>query len=597
MDTLRKLIFILTPRERKLALLLLVMIMIMAILDTLGVASILPFIAVLANPEIVETNLLLNKIFIISSNFGIQTQQEFLFFLGIFVFLFLVFSLSFKALTFYTQIHFNAMREYSISKRLVEGFLHQPFSWYLNQNSADLGKTILSEVGTVIHDGIKAIIDLITYIAIALLLIILLIIINPKISLIAGFILGITYAIIYKFSRNFLKRIGQERLRANEERFKILSESFGAIKEIKVNGIEQVYVDRFSKPAKTLGKHTASYQIIGRMPRFIIEAIAFGGLVLMILYLMSVFKTFTSTIPIVSVYAFAGYRLIPAFQQIYASFTALRYVGSSLDEVYKDLKDIQQFNSTFEKDVIKLEKSIDLKNVSYSYPNAERKALKNINLTVNSNSTVGLVGTTGSGKTTIVDIILGLFQAQGGSLEVDGKIITKDVSKSWRKSIGYVPQNIYLSDDTIASNIAFGVKLRDIDHKQVENAAKVANLHNFVDSELPKKYQTIVGERGIRLSGGQRQRIGIARALYHKPQVLILDEATSALDNLTEKAVIDAINNYTDKITIILIAHRLSTIKKCNMIYVLENGEITNQGTFKELARSINHFSLTEKNL
>ena len=597
MDTLRKLLFILTPHERKLALLLLGMILVMALLDMMGVASILPFISVLANPDIIQTNNFLNKIFTFSATFGIETDREFLFFLGIFVFLFLIFSLLFKALTFYTQIHFNAMREYSISKRLVEGFLHQPYSWFLNQNSADLGKTILSEVGTVIHDGIKALIDLITYIAIAILLIVLLIIVSPKISLIAGFTLGITYAIIYKFTRNFLKRIGQERLRANEARFTILSESFGAIKEIKVNGVEQVYVDRFSKPAKTLGQHTASYQIIGRLPRFIIEAVAFGGLVLMILYLMSEFKTFTNVIPIISVYAFAGYRLIPALQQIYASFTALRYVSSSLDEVYKDLRDIQFYNSGQENRVLELNNSITLKNISYRYPNAERLALKNINLNIDVNSTVGFVGTTGSGKTTLVDIILGLFQAQQGSLKVDGQIITKDISNSWRRSIGYVPQHIYLADDTIAANIAFGVNPKNINHRQIENAARVANLHNFVDSELPQKYQTIVGERGIRLSGGQRQRIGIARALYHKPQLLILDEATSALDNLTEKAVIDAINNLNEKTTIILIAHRLSTIKKCNMIYVLENGEIKDQGTFEKLIKTSKHFSLTENNI
>ena len=372
MKTLSKLLFILTPRERKLAFLLLGMILVMAILDMLGVASILPFISVLANPEIVETNYYFNKVYTYTNSLGINNKNEFLFLMGIFVFLFLVFSLFFKAFTFYTQIHFNAMREYSISKRLVEGFLHQPYSWYLNQNSADLGKTILSEVGTVVHDGIKATIDLITHLAIAILLIILLLFVSPKISLIAGFSLGIAYAVIYKFTRNFLKRIGQERLQANEDRFTILSESFGAIKDIKVNSIEKIYLERFSKPAMTLGKHTASYQIIGRLPRFIIEAVAFGGLVLMILYLMTEFKTFTNAIPVVSLYAFAGYRLIPSLQQIYASFTALRYVGSSLDEVYKDLKEVQGYSSSGNNNKLEFNKFISLDNISYSYPNTKK---------------------------------------------------------------------------------------------------------------------------------------------------------------------------------------------------------------------------------
>ena len=207
-----------------------------------------------------------------------------------------------------------------------------------------------------------------------------------------------------------------------------------------------------------------------------------------------------------------------------------------------------------------------------------------------------MVGTTGSGKTTTVDIILGLLEAQKGTLEVDGKIIDKQNCRSWQRSIGYVPQHIYLSDDTVAANIAFGVEPIDISLDAVEKASKIANLHEFVVNELDNKYQTTIGERGIRLSGGQRQRIGIARALYHNPQVLILDEATSALDNKTEKAVMDAVNNLSKDITIILIAHRLSTVKKCDKIILLENGEIKNQGKFEELIKVNENFRINANN-
>ena len=224
---------------------------------------------------------------------------------------------------------------------------------------------------------------------------------------------------------------------------------------------------------------------------------------------------------------------------------------------------------------------ISLKNICYNYPNSSRTALKNINIDINSKTTVGLVGSTGSGKTTTVDIILGLLEAQEGMLEVDGTIITKHNARSWQKSIGYVPQHIYLSDDTVAANIAFGVKSDLINYKAIEKASKIANLHEFVVNELPNQYQTKIGERGVRLSGGQRQRIGIARALYHNPQVLILDEATSALDNFTEKVVMEAVNNLNKNITIILIAHRLNTVKKCDNIYFLEQGEVKNQGNLR----------------
>ena len=233
---------------------------------------------------------------------------------------------------------------------------------------------------------------------------------------------------------------------------------------------------------------------------------------------------------------------------------------------------------------------ISLKNIYYSYPNASRTALKNISLNISVKNTIGLVGATGSGKTTIVDIILGLLEAQKGTLEIDGIIINKHNSQSWQRSIGYVPQHIYLSDDTIASNIAFGQEPKDINEEEIQKASKIANLHDFVTHELPNQYQTIIGERGVRLSGGQRQRIGIARALYFNPQVLILDEATSALDNLTEKYVMDAVNNLSKHKTIIMIAHRLSTVKKCDKIFLFEKGELKNEGTFDELINTNENF-------
>jgi len=233
-----------------------------------------------------------------------------------------------------------------------------------------------------------------------------------------------------------------------------------------------------------------------------------------------------------------------------------------------------------------LTKSITLNNIYFDYPNSKQAVIKNINLSIPAFSKVGFVGTTGSGKTTTIDLILGLLDPSQGTLSVDGNIITNNNKRSWQKSIGYVPQQIYLIDDSVAANIAFGVDVQNIDYQAVEQAAKIANLHNFVMKELPNNYNTIVGERGVRLSGGQRQRIAIARALYHKPQVLILDEATSALDGLTEQDIMDAMNNLGKKITIIIITHRLSTVKNCDVIFLLEQGQLKGQGTYEELNQS-----------
>jgi ABC-type multidrug transport system fused ATPase/permease subunit len=301
-------------------------------------------------------------------------------------------------------------------------------------------------------------------------------------------------------------------------------------------------------------------------------------------------------LPVISLYIFAGYRLIPALQQIYVSFTQVGFVSPAIDRLYRDVLSIKPHNSIQDNEILSFNDKISLKDINFSY-NSSHITLKNINLTINSKSIVGFIGPTGSGKTTIIDIILGLLEPQKGTLEVDGKIISSKNIRAWQKSIGYVPQNIYLIDDTIAANIAYGIKAEEIDMKAIEKASKIANLDSFVLNELPKQYETLVGEGGVRLSGGQKQRIGIARALYHNPQILIFDEATNALDNKTEQAVMDVVNNLSKNITIILIAHRLNTLKKCDKIFIVKNGQIKKKVTFKQLIDMDENLSYNNYNL
>jgi ABC-type multidrug transport system fused ATPase/permease subunit len=584
----KKLLFLLSSNERKQAGLLLVMISIMAFLDMIGVASILPFITVLTNPNLIETNLVLNYMFQISNVFGVENNQQFLFSLGILVFVVLVISLIFKTLTTYVQVRFVQMREQSIGKRLMKGYLHQPYSWFLSQNSAELGKNILSEVGRVIGSGMSPAMEIIAKGAVVIAITILLIIADPKLALIVALVLGGSYSIFFYIMRSYIIRIGSEGLKNNKLRFLAISEAFGATKEVKVDGLEKVYVDRFSHPAKNFARTQTASSIIATIPRNIFEIIAFGGIILLILYIMAKTGNFNNALPIISLYVFAGYRMMPALQKIYASFTKMTFVSPTLDKISEDFKKLRSFDKNDNQEILPFNKKITLKNIHYIYPNASRTALKDISLTIPAKSSVGLVGHTGCGKTTTVDIILGLLEAQKGTLQVDEKIITKINSRSWQKSVSYVPQHIYLSDDTIASNIAFGNNPKDIDHEAVEKFSKIANLHDFVSNELPKQYQTIIGERGVRLSGGQRQRIGIARALYNNPKVLVLDEATNALDGETEDAVMDAINNLSKDLTVILIAHRLKTVKSCDIIFKFEKGQLIAQGTYDEIIGSIN---------
>ena len=590
MKTLNKFIYLLSTHERRRIIFLLFIVMIMAFIEMLGLASILPFIGMLSNPDILNTNKYLGEIFNYAKNFGVDSENEFIFFLGTFVFTLLIISLIFKASTTYLQVRFNSMCQYNIGRRIIEGYLNKSYSWFLNRNSAELGKNILTEVSTVVGNGLSPLLNLVVQSIMSLTILTLLIIVDPKLALIIGLILCLAYVIVYKSLLNIINLKSQERFNANQWRFTAVSEAFGAVKEIKLSGLEQTYIDRFSEPAKSLAKNQASLQVIGKLPRYAIEAIAFGGMLLIVLYLIAQSKNFTDAVPIIALYVFAGYRLMPSAQQIYISATQLRSIIPALDALYKDIASLEKPVKKIGEKIL-FNKSINLRNINFNYPNNEKLALKKINLKIQSGTKVGIIGTTGSGKTTLIDLILGLLEPKDGKIEVDDKVINKNSLRSWQSLIGYVPQQIYLADDTIAANIAFGENPKNINLNDIETATKIANIHEFISKELPLKYQTKVGERGIRLSGGQIQRIGIARALYRKPQVLVLDEATSALDNITEKSVLDKLNNFGNNVTIIIITHRLTSIKNCDNIYLIDKGEIKAEGTFDKIEKENSLFN------
>ncbi|MEZ5583587.1 MAG: ABC transporter ATP-binding protein [Candidatus Competibacteraceae bacterium] len=396
---------------------------------------------------------------------------------------------------------------------------------------------------------------------------------------------------LFVMVRRYLRRIGVERRRANEQRFTAAQEAFGGIKELKVAGLEEAFIERFRAPSLQMARRLTATQLVAELPSFAMQAIVFGGIMIVLLYFLERYGGLQEALPIFSLYALAGYRLMPALQAIYNDLAKIRVDAVVLDAMYQELYlmpldsagAISDEGNSRQLEPLRLREALQLVDVSYRYPLAECLTLKGINLRIPALSTVGLVGKTGSGKTTLVDLILGLLKPEGGELVVDNRSITPALQRAWQLSIGYVPQQIYLSDDTVSRNIAFGMPAKRIDQEAVEWAARIANLHDFVVGELPDGYNTLVGERGVRLSGGQRQRIGIARALYRNPDLLILDEATSALDNLTEQAVMEAVHNLGNQKTIILIAHRLSTVRQCDQIFYLEQGQIIAVGTYDEL--------------
>jgi len=576
---------LLSHRERKQVGLLLVLILAAGFAQMVGVASVMPFITLATNPAAITSNDYLATGY---AFLRFTSVRQYVFFLGLVVFVVLIASILIKALSFYAVTRFTEMRAYSLSRKLMASYLHQPYDWFLNRHSVDLGKSILSETEQVIKGALWPALFLISECAVVLAIAALLVLVDPLLASAVAVMFGGAYSVIYLYLRKYLKRMGIERLSSNHRRFKAVQEAFGSIKDVKMGGVEGILLQRFDGPARHFARTRAVEVTANQMPRFALEALAFGGLLAAVLYYMADRGGLQDVLPVLGVYAFAAYRLMPALQNLYGYLVMLRFNGPALEALERELSALSPTGDDSlplkRARPLGLKKCLTLEGITYAYPEGERAAIRGLSLDIPANTTLGLVGKTGSGKTTVVDVILGLLRPQEGRIHVDGTPITVENLRRWQATIGYVPQQIYLADTTIAANIAFGVAAENVDGQAIERAARAANIHNFITEELPSGYETAVGERGVRLSGGQRQRIGIARALYHDPDLLVLDEATSALDNVTEQTVMEAIRNLGSHKTMIIIAHRLTTVRECDNIVLLESGGIVAQGRFEDLS-------------
>ena len=570
---------LLSPKDKRIAFLLTLMLLIVAAIDTLGVASIMPFIAIISKPQIIENNIYIVNIY---NFFSFQNKTNFLFFLTFIVLIILVVSSILRALSLWAILNFTYSQEYALGLKLIENYLSQPYEWFLNRSSIDLGKFILSESEKVIQGCLIPLMMIISHGCVVFFLLLLLIIIQPLLSIYLIFALAISYGGIYLFFRKIISKYSDERVLVNKERFEVLGEAFGGIKEIKLSGFESFFVSAYRYFGKRYAHLLAQEQIIGQTPKYIFESISFGGMLIITLYLIKSSAGIENAIPLIALYAFAGYKIMPSVQQIYFAITRLQFSSSILSEVLGELG-IKRIDVNLKKDLpLKIKKSISLESVYFKYFNSKEHVLKDINFTIQAHTTVGIIGKTGSGKTTLIDIILGLLNPISGMIVVDGKKITLKNLRAWQSSLGYVSQNCFFSGDSILSNIAFGVPKSQINFHRLKKISKIAHVHDFV-LDLPQGYKTKIGERGVKLSGGQKQRIAIARALYKEPQFLILDEATSSLDSATEKLVMDSIKSLNHKITIVIIAHRLNTLRFCDDIYEVKSQTITRIGSYSKL--------------
>lgn len=564
----------------------------MGVLEIGGIGAIMPFLAAVSDMDGMLEHRQLHYLYDL---LGFESNKSFVIFLGSTVLILLIIRNVFFSISDWLISRFSVMWRHRMSERLLRKYLMQPYAFFLSNNTLELKRKVTSEVGRLVNGVIIPGIQLLTKIIIVSFIIILLVVIDPFTACMVSLILGGSYAVLYGLVYRKLNILSQRANISRRGQFKLVGEAFEGIKELKLSGREGHFIDEYSVLSRNCAVTDAISRAISRVPRYGIESLAVSIIMLFVLFLIRTGQDLSSWMPLLTVYVVAGYRMLPALQQIFSGLTIIRYNLVTLDSLYQDITGLESVNThnpdkLDSRDSFHPLRSIELSDVCFMYPKGSNYALQKLDLVVEKNTTVGLVGPTGAGKTTIVDIVLGLLRPVLGELVVNDIAVTPDNVKAWQQCIGYVPQQIYLFDNTIAQNIAFGIPADEIDRVALERAARIANVHDFIVNELPSGYETIVGQRGLRLSGGQQQRIVIARALYHKPDILVLDEATSALDGVTENVVMEAIRLMSHKLTIIIIAHRLTTVKNCDVIHYVDQGRIVSSGTYTELSESCRNF-------
>jgi ATP-binding cassette, subfamily B, bacterial PglK len=570
MEIIKKLNDLLEDEEKKKYILLFVLMLMAAALEVFGLSMIIPFINLVINPEYMQEQPFIRQLY---ETLGFTSYQAFLIttclallsiFIGKNIFLYNMYSFKYRLTNEQQAI---------LASRLYSSYLKRPYTFYLNRNSAELLRNTNEEVNLTFLRVVQPFLVLATETLVLLAISLLLIAVEPMITLTAIFVLGTSIILFFALQRKKMNRLAQKQRTLRKEKVKWLKQGFEGGKEVKVNGKEDFFIKAFYSQVMPFAQINRYFQVIKEVPKLFVETLIVASILLIAALIILQGDTSQSLLPTLALYGMAAYRLMPSVQKIAGSMTQIKNGMPSLETIHSELCestcDRQKSNPmnlpNLAKEKGRYSKAIELKNIDYRYPNSHDYIIKGLSLTIPIGKSVAFVGPSGAGKTTLVDIILGLLEPEKGQVLIDGMDIHENLAK-WQQKIGYIPQSIYLSDDTIRNNVAFGHDPAEIDDDAVWKALEAAQLRSFVEKQQ-NQLDTLVGERGVRLSGGQRQRIGIARALYHNPEILFLDEATSSLDNETEKGVMEAIDGLRGEKTLIIIAHRLSTIKNCDMVY------------------------------
>lgn len=578
MNLYSKINALLTPPERLGAWKLLGLMVIGMLMETLGIGLVVPAISIIMQDDFATRY---PSIANIASVLEISTKAELIIATMLILVGVYVAKNAFLAFLIWKQTKFSFDAQANISQRLFATYLHQPYTYHLQKNSAILIRNVINEVSVYIG-GMLGALMLFTEIMVLIGISLLLLFVEPRGTLIIICVVGVLAGSFYHAIRNHISQWGRERQMHEGMRMQHLQQGLGGAKDVKLLGRENNFLEQFFEHNKKSARIWTLQSAFLNYPRLFIELVAIIGLAILVMSMVNQGHDVPSIIPTLGLFAAAAFRLIPSVGRVMNSLQTLRFSLPVVNTLYEELKigmpkaSIQQNRSP-----IYFQEELSLKNIIYYYPNTSLPALDSVSVTIRKGESIGLIGASGSGKSTMVDVILGLLAPSAGCVRMDGNDIQKNL-RQWQDQIGYVPQAIYLTDDTLKKNVAFGLSLGEIDDFAVSRAIKAAQLEEFVTS-LPKGLETIVGERGVRLSGGQRQRIGIARALYRDPSVLVLDEATSALDGETERGVMEAVTLFKGSKTIIVVAHRLSTVKNCDRLFRLERGRVVDEGSPEEI--------------
>lgn len=583
---------LLTPDQRRRFYSLQALVVLMAFLELVGIASIGPFMALVADINLLESNVIYNKLYVFS---GLSSPTDFLFATGVGVLAMLGIASFVSVFTTWRLSLFSMQVGTEIADRLYQYYLRQNWLFHASGSSAQLTKQITTEASRVTHSVIVQVMHLLSRLVLAIFISAAVISYNPFIAIVGLLVFTSGYVGVYFLIRTRLIHNGTIISDTSTQRFRLMNEGFGGIKDLLLLNRTKNFIEQFNATGKSLAHAQGTTNAYSQVPRYFMELIAFGSMIALILILLKMHDgTLSQVLPVLAVYALAGFKLLPALQQIYGSITNIKGGLPGFDSIRPDLIASQISLSDKDQSICRETKSlplgeITLEDITFTYPDKDEPALSNLSLRVPFNSTVGFVGESGSGKSTTIDLILALIDPQQGQLKVGNTVINHSNKDMWQQHIGFVPQSIFLSEGSIAENIAFGLNSKEIDQEKVKQAASLAHLDELISS-LPGGLNTKVGERGVQLSGGQRQRIGIARALYNKASILVFDEATSALDGITENIIMSAIHELAGQKTIILIAHRLKTVQQCDIIYMMEKGRVVAEGTYAELVMNNKNF-------